>query len=312
METKEIHIETPLDVGVQVLLSPRHQVHLNSLKHSDVYRKLAELGHLVSLFSNFATVFGTSNGRLLLIALKGWKSEAGNTYFRKQRDRADNATKKVAKRFFCMMQSIARELNDATDLFNIAHSEREVASVLDWCMAPGGFLRAVLQHNHGSRCRAFSLPCADGGHEVFLSSKEKADITFLDLNLLAADMGIKSIPPAHPEAESFLPRQVEPGEVFDLVICDGQVLRTHKRPGHRERLESTRLVLVQLALGLEHVREGGKMVILLQKSPSRISTLQYVCFVRGLVFAFFGLIFETALLVIAPLFTFYYLQEFIF
>ena len=63
----------------------------------------------------------------------------------------------------------------------------------------------------------------------------------------------------------FTQKRFAPHEKFDLVFCDGQVLRTQLRAQWRERREARRLTLTQLALGLEHIREGGTMVILLHK-----------------------------------------------
>jgi hypothetical protein len=55
---------------------------------------------------------------------------------------------------------------------------------------------------------------------------------------------------------------------FDLVICDGQVLRTHKRPEYLERTEANRLTSSQLILALQRIRHGGTLIILLHKIES--------------------------------------------
>ncbi|KAI0411293.1 hypothetical protein F5X98DRAFT_383909 [Xylaria grammica] len=208
---------------------------------------------------------------------QGWQNPAGDQFFNRQRKLADNPNDKQAFHFFKMMKTIARELHDATDVFSIKTPDDVQPSILDWCMAPGGFLCAAVHHNRGARCRNFSLPVENGGHKVQLALTDRITVEFLDVNLLAADMGADAIPPTHPEAASFLPSQLGSGDAFDLIICDGQVLRTHKRPEYRENLEAPRLALVQLALGLEHVRPGGKIIKLLHKIESwRCVHLLYV------------------------------------
>lgn len=144
------------------------------------------------------------------------------------------------------------------------------AMVLDMCMAPGGFLETALDQNLGSRSVAFSLPVNSGGHEVRLRSDlmNRVEVKFLDITMLAADMGVEQIPLDHPEAGLFLPRQLEPDQMFDLILCDGQVLRTHSRAPYREPREARRLTSVQLALGLEHMRSGGTMIVLLHKAEA--------------------------------------------
>ncbi|OAA69166.1 Ribosomal RNA methyltransferase RrmJ/FtsJ [Akanthomyces lecanii RCEF 1005] len=89
--------------------------------------------------------------------------------------------------------------------------------------------------------------------------------------MFTKDKGMKTIPTSHPDAENFLPRQLEPTRVFDLVVCDGWVgcvLRTHKRLEYRENREARRLSTTQFAIGLKHLRVGGTMIILLHKLDS--------------------------------------------
>lgn len=83
--------------------------------------------------------------------------------------------------------------------------------------------------------------------------------------MLAADIGTMDIPSEHPDAANFLPSQLEPGLAFDLVLCDGQVLSTHQRASYRGVKEGRRLTLTQLAIGLEHLRPGGAMIVLVHK-----------------------------------------------
>lgn len=168
--------------------------------------------------------------------------------------------------FYNMMKEIGSEMQHSTSAFTIVDTGFWQPSVLDLCMAPGGFVATALDVNPGACATGFSLPPADGGHKIHLPPELGVTIDFLDVTMLAADMGIADIPPEHPEASSFVRnRYLAPGQMFDLVLCDGQVLRTHKRPSHREKLESSRLAVSQLALGLGHVRPGGSMIVLLHK-----------------------------------------------
>lgn len=165
-----------------------------------------------------------------------------------------------------MMKNIAHELHKSTKAFKIRQAVgTEPPSILDICMAPGGFLATALEHNPTSHALAFSLPVSNGGHKVRLPQRPNVEQRFLDVTMLAADMGMSDIPQAHPEAENFMPRQFEPNRLFDLVLCDGQVLRTHVRAPYRENQEARRLSSTQLALGLQHLRPGGTMVILMHR-----------------------------------------------
>lgn len=164
-----------------------------------------------------------------------------------------------------MMQNIAQEIQSSTGGLRVTHLKSSNPCILDFCMAPGGFLATALGVNRNSHAVAFTLPPKDGGHEVLLPANPAVSVKYLDITMLAADMGVTDIPAGHPDAGKFLPKHMEPGKTFDLIFCDGQVLRTHKRAAYREQREARRLILTQLALGLEHVSEYGSMVILLHK-----------------------------------------------
>ncbi|KAL4867406.1 hypothetical protein BDV12DRAFT_209888 [Aspergillus spectabilis] len=208
--------------------------------------------------------------RLCALRQKGWDNRAGDKYFKIQRRRADNADKKTARHFYNMMKSVANEMNQSTDVFWLKSSSLEEPEphILDMCMAPGGFLSAALRLNPTAHALAFSLPQCKGGHGVLLPPSLKVTLKFLDITMLAADMGMvpASIPDAHPDANNFiLSTQFAPAQSFNLVLCDGQVLRTHERASYRERREATRLTTAQLALALEHLKPGGSIILLLHK-----------------------------------------------
>jgi len=164
-----------------------------------------------------------------------------------------------------MMQQLGQDLEEATGVLSF---KRPLPSprILDMCMAPGGFMAAALRFNPDATATTFSLPVDMGGHAVLLPDNINIRHNFLDITMLAADMGMADIPTEHPEAKDFITqKKIRDGDLFDLVICDGQVLRTHKRSEAREKREAARLGTTQLALGLEHLQPGGRMVVLLHK-----------------------------------------------
>ncbi|KAJ6114081.1 hypothetical protein N7512_007526 [Penicillium capsulatum] len=196
---------------------------------------------------------------------KGWENPKGDSYFRSQRRNADSSSEKNAKYFYKLMRAIGEEIHQATNAFWVPRSDTGPPKILDMCMAPGGFLETAMNKNPRSEALAFSLPTSCGGHKSRLPKNLKVDQRFLDINMLAADMGANTIPSDHPEAKMFLKKHLKQENLFDLVICDGQVLRTHVRPDYREKSEARRLTVTQLALGLTHVRTGGTMIVLLHK-----------------------------------------------
>lgn len=187
------------------------------------------------------------------------------------------------------MQKIANEIQDMTGGFKISkHSGR----ILDFCLAPGGFMEAALRMNPGSSGLAFALPAKDGGWDVLLPWNRPVKLKSLDVTMLAEDMGKSEIPADHPDAANFLPRQLEAESSFDLVICDGQVLRTQMRAAYREARETQRLRSAQLVLGLEQINPGGNMIVLLHRIDrpenirllydfSKFSTMQIIKPTKG-------------------------------
>lgn len=163
------------------------------------------------------------------------------------------------------MDTIGREIDNATNAFKVQRVDSTSPAILDMCMAPGAFLEIALKRNPDAHALAFSLPVSCGGYRSRLASGLNAKRVFLDVTMLAADMDMDQIPEGHEDVENFLPRQLEEGRLFDLVICDGQVLRRHSRAPYRESRETRRLATAQLALGLQHLRPGGTMIVLLHR-----------------------------------------------
>lgn len=172
-----------------------------------------------------------------------------------------------------MMKTIAYDMHRVTGVFHIKNPYRDGYSILDMCMAPGGFLAIALSCNPEAQALAFSLPRIDGGHRVLLPKRPSVTLKFLDVTMLAEDMGLSCIPNEHPDAGNFLPSQFDPRQSFDIIICDGQVLRNHGRADYRERTEASRLCLTQLTIALSHLTPGGTMIVLLHKVEA-LATVQ--------------------------------------
>ena len=163
--------------------------------------------------------------------------------------------------FFNMMQRIGKAIDQSTSVFTLRAAIGH-ASILDLCMAPGGMLLYALQSNPGARATAFTLPVQNGGHAMMLSEdvRQRVSTKLCDITLLAADMGVTVIPEDHPDRDGFiLEQQLMEAQVFDVVICDGQVLRLHTRARYREVREARRMITTQLVLGLKHVKAGGRL-----------------------------------------------------
>ncbi|KAM0432239.1 hypothetical protein ACHAPT_004777 [Fusarium lateritium] len=200
--------------------------------------------------------------------LTGWESSRGDEHFKKQRRTADQQTKKDVRFFYNMMHQIGRDMNKATRAFDLSKIKKP--ALLDMCMAPGAFVAHILNKYPKTQVRAMSLPLKNGGYRVRLRHSN-VHVEFRDITMLAADMGMqrKDVPASGPDPGNIQFNKVfSDAEKFDLVLCDGTTLRSHQRTPWRGHREPLRLTLTQLALGLEHLNNGGTMVILLQKLDS--------------------------------------------
>jgi 23S rRNA U2552 (ribose-2'-O)-methylase RlmE/FtsJ len=165
------------------------------------------------------------------------------------------------------MQRNGQDLHKETGAFSIITSSRSTPTgILDFGAAPGGFLSVALEVNPRARALAITLPLSCGGYPVNLPSRPNLTVKFMDVTMLAADMGATEIPSSHPDAANFLSRVFTPdSRPFNLIICGGSVVRAHTRASYRERREASRLICSQLAIGMDHIQNSGTMVVLLHK-----------------------------------------------
>ncbi|KAH7412566.1 hypothetical protein BKA64DRAFT_331953 [Cadophora sp. MPI-SDFR-AT-0126] len=206
--------------------------------------------------------------RLMELKEKGWNNPKGDEHFKQQRHRADNTKGQDAVTFYRMMQQIGDEMQANTSAFshvNQAQPEDDIR-ILDLCMAPGGYTSTALKYSPRAKATGITLPPSQGGHKVILNSP-RSTVLYQDITMFAKEFGVddNEIPAKHPARASFLAEQPFVNQKFDLVICDGQVLRTHKRPEYREANEATRLTCSQLILALQRIRQGGTLIMLLHK-----------------------------------------------
>ncbi len=195
-------------------------------------------------------------------------------------------------KFFQMMREIGEEMNKFSSILKFSDKLTDTPlRVLDLCFAPGGFSSTVMDLNQRAIVRGTTLPPSLGGHEVLFPQWEthpRLRIKFCDLTMRAGEMGIDptTVPEEHPDRSNFdysmrlftkdAYGDDEADEPFNLIICDGQVLRTHAyaRAEYRENCEAARLTLSQLIIGLQRLQgvgDNGRMVILLHR-PDALDT----------------------------------------
>ncbi|KAB5579899.1 hypothetical protein GE09DRAFT_951080, partial [Coniochaeta sp. 2T2.1] len=193
-----------------------------------------------------------------------------DAHFAEQRKRADEADSVQNVGFHNMAIKVAREMQEKTSALTIPESLMPdcPAIILDLCMAPGGYSFVSMEVNKGANVRAITLPMNKGGHKVVIPvDGEIVVCEYADITMYAAVMGVgkEDIPAGHPDAENFRYDKPFEGEKFDLVFCDGQVLRTQERQSYRDQYEAIRLLTSQLVIAFQRMREGGTMICLLHR-----------------------------------------------
>lgn len=176
---------------------------------------------------------------------------------------------------FGFMQKIGRELQRRTKAFSI---EGPNPSILDFCMAPGGFVSYAILRNPTSEVHAFTLNPEHGGHQVLIDHDKddsRIRVRYEDITMFASEFGIDMIPKDHPERLQMDKAWPYEAREYDLIICDGQTLRTQDLSESRREREPVRLTNAQLFLGLKRIKPGGTMIVLLHKAHA-MSTFRIV------------------------------------
>lgn len=162
------------------------------------------------------------------------------------------------------MRKIGDEINTASGgALELPDSKPRV---LDLCMAPGGYTASALKHSPHANVCAFTLPTNFGGHKIFHRRDERLKTRFGDITMLYKEFGLTELPLDHPESSNFSDQRLcNEGELFDLVFCDGQALRTHKQyiADYRQQVEAVRLTVSQLVLAMQRMKSGGTLIMLL-------------------------------------------------
>jgi hypothetical protein len=154
-----------------------------------------------------------------------------------QRKNADHADWKTKRAFFYMMQDLGTQLNATTGAFKVLETVDDAeCQFLDLYMAPGGFSKHLLELYPRVKAFGISLPLAKGGYQMLLNLRDpRVTVKFLDITMLYLEMTLTptmdaiQVPRGHSDRGSFLHWRLYLYERFDLVLCDGQVLRTHER-----------------------------------------------------------------------------------
>ena len=158
--------------------------------------------------------------------------------------------------------------------FDVEVLEHANINALNLCMAPGAYTFAMLKQYPDASICGITLPVRSGGHKMIIPYGPKdprVDVKFLDITMLVREFSTRSfsIPADHPDAVNFIKSSPFNGQKFELVLCDGQALRTHERAKYRETMrEACRLLAAQLIFGMARIKQGGTFVILLHKAEA--------------------------------------------
>lgn len=149
----------------------------NSTQRSLAETRCPELDDASKIIKDFLLKNSPAFSRLNMLREQGWLSKDGDAVFDDQRQKADHATITDEKGFYRMMEAIAKEMNRETGILE------SLTSVLDLCMAPGGYAAAVLAISPRAKVYGVTLHPKDGGHEVLLPKDKLANLKWGDITM---------------------------------------------------------------------------------------------------------------------------------
>ncbi|PPQ71833.1 hypothetical protein CVT26_007043 [Gymnopilus dilepis] len=188
--------------------------------------------------------------RLLTLQIKGWNHDVAEQHFQQQRHTADNASSELNIIWFTRMKGVLQEIDQRLHVV-LAY---EPMKFLDLGCCPGGFSSYVLEKNPCARGRGISLPVDEGGHKFALENHFQSRFELTCHNLTSYQMATSYI-----DDDRF---QDLPSDICDqsyaLILLDGHQLRTQTSS---LPWDVDRLLISQMIIALESVKEGGTIVI---------------------------------------------------
>jgi hypothetical protein len=201
--------------------------------------------------------------------LQGWQDPQVDKFFDKLRNKSDHPNKKKRNDFYEQNKKVGKQLVKI-GAFSVLRNGEAQCQALNLCMAPGGYTWSILRDNPSVQIRGITLPPEIGGHPMLLPEDPRVNVKFMDITMMASELANSGAPidQRHPECEKFNVQVPYEDLKFQIVLCDGQTLRTHERGACRQELEPLRLTVSQLIFGMRRIHAGGTFIILLHRVDS--------------------------------------------
>jgi len=156
------------------------------------------------------------------------------------------------------MQTIGEEMHKKAKAFSLPTQ----SGVLYHCMVLSGFASTILYQYLEPRMRAVTLDLKKGTQEITALSKKPdrhVKVFFKDTTMLAYELGVFGDPEDIVEEKKAFDDTCEKQKLFDLVICDREVLEVQKSYG--DKTNATRMRCGQPILAMDRI----KVCILFQR-----------------------------------------------